>query len=323
MDVQRQKSGVATLSVISNSLLVAGKLIVGLAIGSVSIISEAIHSGVDLLAAVIALFAVNTSHKPADKEHPFGHGKVENISGTVEALLIFLAAGWIIYEAAGKLLHPREIEAVGWGVVVMFVSSLVNIIVSKRLFKVGRATCSVALQADAWHLRTDVYTSAGVMAGLVIILAGGKLFPGVNLLWLDPLAAIAVALLIIRAAWHLTLESAKDLLDVSLPQEETWIREYIARLAPLVRGIHHLHTRKSGALRFVEFHLIVEQNLSVVDSHRLTDIIDDDIETHFPGTRTTIHVEPCDGTCDQTCLGGCLVDSDRDISATDNRSKPE
>ncbi|MDD3925485.1 MAG: cation diffusion facilitator family transporter, partial [bacterium] len=253
----------------------------------------------------------------------FGHGKVENISGTVEALLIFLASGWIIYEAAGKLLHPREIEAVGWGVVVMFVSSVVNIIVSKRLFKVGRATCSVALQADAWHLRTDVYTSAGVMAGLIIILAGSRLFPGVNLLWLDPLAAIAVALLIIRAAWHLTLESAKDLLDVSLPEEEAWIREYIAGLGPSIRGIHHLHTRKNGALRFVEFHLIVEKDLSVADSHRLTDIIDDEIETHFPGTRTTIHVEPCDGICDQTCLGGCLLSSDQDISATDNRSKPE
>ena len=138
MDAQRQKSAVAWLSVISNTALVAGKLIIGLAIGSVSVISEAIHSGVDLLAAVIALFAVKTSNKRADEGHPFGHGKVENISGTVEALLIFLAAGWIVYEAIRKLLAPEPIGAVGWGVAVMFVSSVVNIGVSELLFKVGR-----------------------------------------------------------------------------------------------------------------------------------------------------------------------------------------
>src|SRR5512136_1708331 len=148
MDAQRQKSAVAWLSVISNTALVTGKLIIGLLIGSVSVISEAIHSGVDLLAAVIALFAVKTSHRVADEDHPFGHGKVENISGTIEALLIFLAAGWIIYEAAHKLIRPEPLEAVGWGVGVMLVSSIANIVVSQMLFKVGRETDSMALQAD-------------------------------------------------------------------------------------------------------------------------------------------------------------------------------
>ena len=132
-------------------------------IGSVSVISEAIHSGVDLLAAVIALFAVRKSAKPADEDHPFGHDKVENISGTVEALLIFLAAGWIIFEAVKKLIDPEPLDEAGWGVAVMLLSVAANIIVSKKLFSVGEETDSVALKADAWHLATDVYTSLGVM----------------------------------------------------------------------------------------------------------------------------------------------------------------
>ena len=158
--IDKRKSSVALLSVASNTILVLLKLTVGIIIGSVSVISEAIHSSVDLLAAMIALFAVRTSGKPADAEHPFGHGKVENMSGTVEALLIFLAAGWIIFEAVKKLKNPEPLEEVGWGVAVMIVASAANILVSRALFKVGKETDSVALQADAWHLRTDVYTSA-------------------------------------------------------------------------------------------------------------------------------------------------------------------
>ncbi|MEN6375455.1 MAG: cation diffusion facilitator family transporter [Smithella sp.] len=167
----------ALLSVISNSALVTMKFVVGLVIGSVSIISEAIHSGVDLLASIIALFSVKTSSKPADKNHSFGHGKIENISGTVESLLIFAAAGWIIYEAFQKISKPAPIDNLGWGIGVMLTSSVVNIIVLQRLFKIGRETNSIALQADAWHLRTDVYTSAGVMIGLVLMWCGQLFFP--------------------------------------------------------------------------------------------------------------------------------------------------
>jgi cation diffusion facilitator family transporter len=308
MEAQRRKASVAWLSVASNSVLMLGKLVVGVLIGSVSVLSEAIHSGVDLIAAVIALFAVKTSHKVADDEHPFGHGKVENISGTAEAFLIFLAAGWIVYEAVHKLLQPEPIEGIGWGVAVMLVSSLVNMIVSEMLFKVGRETDSVALQADAWHLRTDVYTSAGVMVGLGLILVGDRLLPGRNLLWLDPVAAIAVALLIIRAAWKLTKESGRDLMDASLPANEiVWIRERLNGLAPAVRGFHHLRTRKAGAARFIEFHVVVDKDLTVERAHNLADAITRDIKARFTGATVTIHVEPCDGQCRPACLDGCLL----------------
>jgi cation diffusion facilitator family transporter len=307
-DANAEKSAAAWFSVCSNTTLVLGKLGVGLWIGSVSVISEAIHSGVDLLASFIALYAVRTASLPADDDHPFGHGKVENVSGVVEAVLILLAAAWIIFEAIHKLLRPQPIENPGWGVAVMFVSALANLLISSYLFRVGTRTDSVALQADAWHLRTDVYTSAGVMGGLLLLWVGQRLFPGANLFWLDPVAAIAVALLIVRAGYTLTLQAGRDLLDARLPAaEEAWIRDYVTRLRPTVRGFHNLRTRKAGSARFIEFHLIVEATMSVEDSHRISEVMTCDIEEHFPGSCVTVHVEPCDGVCKPKCLAGCLL----------------
>jgi cation diffusion facilitator family transporter len=308
MSSQRRKESVALLSVISNTTLVIMKIVVGLLIGSVSVMSEAIHSGVDLVAAVIALFSVKTSSIPADAKHPFGHGKIENISGTVEAILIFVAAVWIIYEAVKKMVHPEPIDLAGWGVAVMLVSAVVNLVVSEMLFKVGRETDSIALQADAWHLRTDVYTSVGVMISLAVIWGADWLFPGTDLNWLDPVAAIGVALLIIKAAYDLTMESSRDLLDAKLPAgEEDWIRQRIFEHRPVVNGFHHLRTRKSGHFRFVEFHLKVDPRMSVVQSHDITEDISNSIQKHFPHTSVTVHIEPCDGDCVGSCLEGCLL----------------
>jgi cation diffusion facilitator family transporter len=308
MDTQRRKVRVAVLSVISNTTLVIIKLFVGLLIGSVSIISEAIHSAVDLLAAIIALFSVKTSSIPADSRHPFGHGKIENISGTIEALLIFVAAIWIIFEAAKKFMRPEPIEAIGWGVGVMLVSAVVNIVVSEMLFKVGRETDSIALQADAWHLRVDVYTSVGVMVSLALIWMGQWFFPGEDFYWLDPVAAIGVALLIIKAAYDLTTQSARDLLDAHLPDEEVeWIRKCILDQNSVVRGFHDLRTRKAGHFRFVEFHLKVDPQMSVLDSHDITKVLKKMIKEKFPGTTVTIHIEPCDSDCVDKCVEGCLL----------------
>jgi len=303
----KRKVAVALLSVISNTVLVLLKIIVGIWIGSVSVISEAIHSGVDLLAAIIALFAVRTSSKKPDEGHPFGHGKVENLSGSIEAVLIFLAAGWIIFEAVKKIITPQPLDAPGLGVLVMLVSAVVNIWVSRKLFKVGKETDSVALLADAWHLRTDVYTSVGVMVGLGLIVAGEWVFLGIHFDWIDPLAAIAVALLIIRAAYKLTVQSTRDLLDVSLPEEEKWIRNELAKRNLPIHGFHHLCTRKAGATRFVELHIVLDSNMSVQESHRISEQVTANISNKFPGTQVTVHEEPCDGGCPANCLNGCLM----------------
>ncbi len=308
MDTQNRKEKVALLSVASNATLVLVKLVVGFLIGSVSVISEAIHSAVDLLAAAIALFSVKTSSIPADSRHPFGHGKIENISGTVEALLIFAAAVWIIVEAVKKLMEPEPIAAIGWGVGVMLASAAVNFGVSKMLFKVGRETDSIALQADAWHLRTDVYTSAGVMGGLALIWGAEWLFPGRDFYWLDPVVALGVALMIMKAAYDLTTQAAKDLLDVHLPRVEVdWIRQAILDMDGIIHGFHDLRTRKAGHFRFVEFHLKVEPRMTVADSHAIAKDLSEKIKTQFPYTTVTIHVEPCDGECTEKCLAGCLL----------------
>jgi cation diffusion facilitator family transporter len=306
----KRKIAAAQLSVLSNTALIAVKVVAGMVMGSVSIISEAAHSAVDLLAAFIALFSVRNSGKPADREHPFGHGKIENISGTIEALLIFLAGGWIIYEAGSRLVRPQPVESPGWGVAVMFLSCVVNLAVSENLFRVGRQTDSLALTADAWHLRTDVYTSAGVMAALGALWLGQRFFPGVDLHWVDPLAAIAVALLIIHTAWGLTLQSARDLLDTTLPSSERGtIVEIIASRHPEVHGFHKLKTRKSGHVRFIEFHMIVDPSMSVERSHRITDELTGLIAERLPGSVVTIHVEPCDGRCDEECMQNCFLNA--------------
>lgn len=308
MDMQRSKERVALLSIASNSTLVALKLCIGVAIGAVSIISEAIHSGVDLVAALIAFFSVRKSGVPADEDHPFGHGKIENISGAVEALLIFLAAGWIIYEALGKLIHPEPIQYVGWGVGVMLVSAGANVWVSQRLFAVAKETESIALEADAWHLRTDVYTSLGVMASLALLWLGERLFPGKDLVWFDPVAAIGVALLIIKAAYDLTCEALGGLMDETLPQEEEqWIREVVLGQQPAIHGYHQLRSRKAGQFRFVEFHIKVDPRMSVEDSHHITEVLTEQIKKKLRQSSVTIHIEPCNGKCVARCLEGCLL----------------
>lgn len=310
-NLQQRKERVAMLSVASNSFLVLFKVIVGVAIGSVSIISEAIHSGVDLLAAVIAMFSVKTSGIPADDRHQFGHGKIENISGFVEALLIFVAAFWIIFEAGKKLISSSAIEHAGWGVGVMLFSSIVNFVVSRKLFQIGREADSIALQADAWHLRTDVYTSAGVMAGMGIIWAGHEFFAAHNINWIDPVAAICVAVLIMHAAYELTVHSLRDLIDAKLPpEEEEYVREMIGR-EPAIYGFHQLRTRKAGHVRFIEFHIKVDQQMTVKDSHNITRELKKNIRKKFPDSVITIHIEPCDGECPDVCKDGCLLSEEK------------
>ncbi|HWJ02637.1 MAG TPA: cation diffusion facilitator family transporter [Verrucomicrobiae bacterium] len=288
-----QKVNVAAVSVLSNTFLVVGKVIVGMLTGSISILSEAIHSAIDLVAAVIAYFSVKEASKPADDRHKYGHGKIENLSGTIEAILIVLAAIWIIYEAAGKLSHGGEVEQLGWGILVMGVSAVVNLAVSTRLMRVAKETDSVALEADALHLRTDVYTSLGVMIGL----AGIKL-TGIAIL--DPLAAMGVALLILKAGLDLTRHAFLPLVDISLPAEdEKVIVEVINSFSTDYLEFHKLRTRKSGSERHIDLHLVVQRDLPVYQVHTLCDCIETEIEQRLPRSHVLIHIEPCPKDCSQ------------------------
>jgi cation diffusion facilitator family transporter len=184
----------------------------------------------------------------------------------------------------------------------------VNTLVSRRLFKVGRETDSVALQADGWHLRTDVYTSLGVMFGLLVIWVGGLIWPSANLAWIDPVIAIVVALMIMKAAYDLTREAARDLLDVSLPDADVdWIPGFVKERWPAVRSFHNLRTRKAGSTRFIDFHLAVDDKMSVGEAHELGDEIVVAIKERLPDSRVQIHVEPCAFQCPESCESGCSV----------------
>lgn len=295
--LDKLKEKTARLSIISNSGLVLLKFVVGIAIGSVSIISEAIHSSMDLVAAVIAFFAVRKSAEPPDQEHTFGHGKFEDISGLVEALLIFVAAILIIYESTKKLLgeEPEHFtpELLFAGIAVMGFSALVNWYVSSRLMKVAKQTDSIALESDAWHLRTDVFTSLGVFFGLILIrLTGITLF--------DPLFAIGVAIVIMKAAYDLTKRSLSDLMDQSLPKaDDLRIKEIICEHASEYAGFHELKTRRAGPEIFINFHLVMPKELSVEIVHDLQDHLESDLKLEYPRSIVTIHVEPCNEGCER------------------------
>ncbi len=277
----------ASVSIASNSILVAAKLAVGISTGAVSIISEAAHSAIDLFAALIAYFSVRVSGKPADKGHPYGHGKIENVSGVIEAVLIFFAAAYIIWEATHKIINIGEhkVEDVTLGVFVMAISTIVNILVSQYLFKIAEVTDSIALEADAHHLSTDVYTSLGVLIGLAALE-----YTGLHIL--DPLIAIIVAAMIIRVAISLTRKAAGPLLDIGLPEDERLELENIVMKTPRVVGYHRLRTRKAGPYREIDFHLILPSNMPLQEAHKIAEGIEDKMRARFPSTHVTTHIEP-------------------------------
>jgi cation diffusion facilitator family transporter len=279
-----QKVKVARLSIASNTLLIILKLIVGLLSGSVSIISEAIHSSMDLVAAIIAYFSVKVSDTPPDSKHQYGHGKFENVSGVIEAILIFVAAGWIIIEAVKKLLgKPFELEIIWIGAIVMFISAVINLLVSRKLYKIARETKSIALEADALHLKTDVYTSLGVAIGLALILITG-------IKWLDPVIALLVACLIIYESFVLLKKAFFPLLDSSWNDDD--IKILRNKLDEMKVNYHDLRTRTAGNYRFIDLHIVIPENESVANAHKYCDMIEEELSKSFENLSVTTHVEP-------------------------------
>ncbi|MCZ7392708.1 MAG: cation diffusion facilitator family transporter [Candidatus Methanoperedens sp.] len=288
---------VARLSIYSNTFLLIMKLAAGLFMGSISVLSEALHSGIDLLAAVIANYSVRKAGKPADEIHKFGHGKFENVSGTIEAILIFIAALIILFEAGQKILLFMSGEKllkgyIGTGIIIMGVSAVANLIVSRKIMKVALKAESIALEADAYHLSTDVYTSVGVFIGLVLIkLTGIEIF--------DPILAIIVALIILKASYDLTKRSVSGIMDVKLSDdEENIIKSIIAEHYSQYAEYHDLRTRMSGAERYVDLHLVVPKNQHVADAHEFCDHLEKDIKEKIPNLSILIHIEPCEEDCE-------------------------
>lgn len=290
MPVLDRRSQYALLSVGSNTLLIIFKITAGVLSGSVSIISEAIHSLMDLIASTIAFLSVRSSGKPADREHPYGHGKIENISGIAEGVLIFVAAGMIIYEAVKKFFAPTEIDHAMIAVAVMMVSALVNLVVSRKLYQVSQEEDSMALEADALHLKTDVYTSFGVGLGILLIKVTG-------LVILDSIVAILVALMIIKEAWELCQNAFEHLIDVRLTDEEEQdIDKIIAKVMTVydrqLIDYHKLKTRKSGNKKIIDFHITVDPDLTVKAAHEIVGCLKKEMNERFANTRVNVHLDP-------------------------------
>ena len=281
----------ARLSILSNSVLIAMKVVVGILSGSVSIISEAIHSFMDLAAAVMAFFSIRIAQAPADGDHPYGHEKVENVSGVLEAALILLAAGLIIWESVKKLIHPEAVSNLELGIVVMLISGIVNIIVSKRLDKVAREEQSVALEADALHLKTDVYSSLGVALGLLVIVILEKVFHFEWAYYLDPVVAMLIALVILKEGWDMLMRAFAPLLDASISAEELKVIEEVV-MQRAGTGLHSGRTRRAGGKKHIDFHLTLPETMSVKESHDLCDAIETELEAQLHNTSVLIHVEP-------------------------------
>lgn len=292
------KERTARLSVISNTVLVVLKLIVGFYTGAVSIISEAAHSGFDLLASVIAFYAVRKADTPPDDNHAYGHGKFENLSGAIEAILIIGAAVWIVYEAGSKMNSATVPGFLEYGIALMIISIAINYWVSERLFKVAKQTGSHALEADGLHLRADIWTSVGVLVGLVIIHVTG-------LAWLDPVIAIIVAGIVFKAGYGMTKKSLYELTDISLPAHEEQMIIDIIKSHKEVISFHQLRTRRSGSWRLIDMHLILYKDMHLNKAHDICDQIEEEIKQKLGSCDVVIHLEPCDHLEE---LGACPLD---------------
>ena len=299
MQKDNKKKFVAGLSITSNVILSVLKIITGILSGSLSIISEAIHSLSDFFASVLTFFSVMKSSQPADNDHPYGHGKYEDMAGFIEGLLIIFASLFIIFEATKKIVFGINMDTENvLGMAVMLIAVIFNIIVSSLLFKVAKETNSISLYADGEHLRTDIYSSLGVLIGLVLIKVTGHAI-------LDPIIAILVAVIIFRAGYSISKRATSNLLDHSLPDEN------IENIKQIIEKYSNISTLKSDSLKArqvgptkdIDLTLQFKEETSICECHKVCDEIEMQITKLYPSSSISIHAEPicykknCQNSC--------------------------
>jgi cation diffusion facilitator family transporter len=279
----------AALSVASNSALILLKVIAGSLTGSVAILTEAMHSSVDLVASIIAWLSVRKADEPADASHPYGHEKIEDLSAAIEGILILVGSGVIVFEAIRHLVLGAHVENAWFGIVVVVISIIVNLVVSGELRARARRSSSPALDADATHLRTDAFTSAGVLVGLVLVQITGED-------WLDPAVALMVAAAIVFSGVRIISRSSRVLVDEALPpQELDAIRDTVLAFGPRgVAGYHKLRARRAGSRRYVDMHVQFQDGTTLEDAHATAHQLQDAIRHRVDGADVLIHLEPAD-----------------------------
>lgn len=287
-DPSQMKMRAARYSVITAVSLATLKLVTGLATGSLAVIASAVDSMLDLVMSAVNFVAIRQAEQPADESHPFGHGKYETLATLIQSLVISGSGIWIIIESIRRLQSGSKVERVGEGIVVLAISVLVSIWISRYLRRVGKVTESSALTADSLHFAMDVYTNLALMVGLIIL-------SFIKAPWLDPLMSLLVALYILKEAFSLIRHALRDMLDAELPES---IRAEILRLAEIHRGelldIHNLRTRRAGSQKIMDFHLTVCRHLSVEQAHQIADHLENRIRKKIRGADVTIHIEPCE-----------------------------
>jgi cation diffusion facilitator family transporter len=297
-------SGAARLALFTVIGLFIFKVVVGLITHSISIWAQAVDSSLDIFAVVITFLTVGFSAKPADKEHPFGHGKAEDIAAGIQAIFLFVAASLIIYYAIRRIMEHTTPQYTEAGIAVMLVSMVASILLSRHLFRVARATGSVALEGNANNITGDIYSTAGVLVGLTIVRLG-HLF-GVHLDVIDPILAMLVSILILRATYRVGRMALEGLIDFRIPQadEETLMATILEHSGQLV-GVHEVRTRRSGSHKYIDLHLVMPKGASVEQAHEMCDHLEQDIVKRLQNANVTIHVEPCDIECQQCSVATC------------------
>ncbi len=282
----KEKKRVALISVFAAIILTGFKLIIGILTGSLGILSEALHSGLDLVAAVITYFSVRISDKPADKEHNYGHGKIENFSAFIETILLLITCGWIISEALGRLISGKtHIEVNTWSYVVVISSILIDATRSRALYRVAKKYNSQALEADALHFSTDIWSSTVVLFGLICANFG--------FFFADSVAALVVALIVLYISFRLGKRAMDVLLDKA-PQDIIEKVEKVLATHTEVKKFHSLKIRTAGADTFIKLNIHLEPDLSLKNVHELCDRIEKDIIEIIPRSEVYIHAEPQD-----------------------------
>ncbi|MFA5881468.1 MAG: cation diffusion facilitator family transporter [Eubacteriales bacterium] len=280
----REKKSVAVSSVLASLLLTAGKLVVGLLTGSLGILSEAAHSALDLVAALITYFAVRVSDKPADDEHHYGHAKVENLSALIESILLFITCAWIMYEAVKRLFFESvSIEVNFWSFAVLIVSILIDFSRSRALDRVAKKYNSQALEADALHFSSDILSSLVVLAGLG--------FAKFGITYADSLAALVVAVIVIIASWRLAKRTINALLDKAPRGLDRQIADEVIE-TPGVAGVHRVRLRQAGGQIYGDLHVVIERSISFVDGHKIATLVEEKLARH--SSDILVHFEPED-----------------------------
>ena len=291
-DSLHEKKSAALNSVIAAVALTVIKIIVGFATGSLGILAEAAHSGLDLMAAVMTFLAVRFSGKPADQDHLYGHGKAENLSGLFETLLLLFTCAWIIYEATHRLLfHAVDVKVTFWSFAVMATSIGVDISRSRMLYRAAKKYNSQALEADALHFSTDIWSSAVVILGLFCVKLSEWVPSWAFLRQADSIAAILVGFIVVYVSMRLGIRTVQALLDVAPSGVK---KEIIAAVAaiPGVTDCHKVRLRYSGPQLFVDIHVLIDGNKTLEEAHHLTEEIERVIQQMVPNADVTVHPEP-------------------------------